>query len=145
MSGSGSGPDDEISAGLGDYASFKQEMLDLIPRVVVNSGGESVSQPLARLDRNVPTDPTLALVDAFAEVADVLSFYQDRVLNEGYLSTAIEYRSLALIGRGLGETTGMHIGATAEIAVFAQPGDPVIVPKGSAIQATPPASRRQFR
>ena len=66
MSGSGSGPDDEISAGLGDYASFKQEMLDLIPRVVVNSGGESVSQPLARLDRNVPTDPTLALVDAFA-------------------------------------------------------------------------------
>ena len=138
---SGNGPDDEISAGLGDYASFKQEMLDLIPRVVVNSGGKSVSQPLARLDRNVPTDPTLALVDAFAEVADVLSFYQDRVLNEGYLSTAVEYRSLALIGRGLGETTGMHIGATAEIAVFAQPGDPVIVPKGSAIQATPPASR----
>ncbi|WP_164209373.1 hypothetical protein, partial [Stenotrophomonas maltophilia] len=86
--------------------------------------GKSISQPLARLDRNVPTDPTLALVDAFAEVADILSFYQDRVLNEGYLSTAVEYRSLALIGRGLGEGGGMHIGATAEIAVFAQPGDP---------------------
>lgn len=138
---SANGPDDEISAGLGDYASFRQEMFDLIPRVVVNTGGKSVTRPLARLNREVPTDPTLALVDAFAEVADVLSFYQDRVLNEGYLSTAVEYRSLALIGRGLGESAGTHIGATAELAVFAQPGDPVVVPAGSAIQATPPASR----
>ncbi|PTS72580.1 hypothetical protein DBR17_19365, partial [Sphingomonas sp. HMWF008] len=128
-------PTTEISARLGDYASFKQEMLALIPRVTVNSGGHAVSQPLARLNLNVPTDPTLALVDAFAEVADILSFYQDRVLNEGYLSTALEYRSLALIGRGLGESPGTYVGATAEIAVFAQPGDPVIVPQGSVVQA----------
>lgn len=134
-------PDDEISSGLGDYARFKQKMFDLIPRVVVNTGGNSMSRPLARLDRNVPTDPTLALIDAFAQVADVLSFYQDRVLNEGYLSTAVDYRSLALIGRGLGENPGTFIGATAEIAVFAQPGDPIVVPQGAAIQATPPASR----
>ncbi|MDQ0252245.1 hypothetical protein J2W22_004333 [Sphingomonas kyeonggiensis] len=138
---SSNGPDDEISAGLGDYMRFKQEMFDLIPRVVVDTKGSGIIHPLARLNRNVPSDPTLAMIDAFAEVADVLSFYQDRVLNEGYLSTAIEYRSLALIGRGLGESPGTFIGATAEIAVFAQPGDPVMVPQGAAIQATPPTSR----
>jgi hypothetical protein len=134
-------PDSELSARLGDYSSFRDEMLDLIPRVVVNLGGRSESHPLSRLNLDVPTDPTLALVGAFAEVADILSFYQDRVLNEGYLSTAVEYRSLTLLGRGLGESPGTYIGATAELAVFAQPGDPVVVPQGAPIQATPPASR----
>ena len=67
-------PDSELSARLGDYSSFRDEMLDVIPRVVVNLGGRSESHPLSRLNLDVPTDPTLALVGAFAEVADILSF-----------------------------------------------------------------------
>lgn len=138
---SASPPDDALSARLGDAASFRAEMRELIPRVVVDSGGHALSRPLARLNLDMPGDPTLALVDAFAEVADILSFYQDRVLNEAYLSTAVEYRSLALIGRGLGESPGAFVGASAQLAVFAQPGEPVQVPQGAPIQATPPASR----
>nr|WP_294814445.1 kelch repeat-containing protein [uncultured Sphingomonas sp.] len=130
--------DAQISAGLGDYATFKAEMLALIPRVVIDTGGGALTRPLARLDRNVSTDPTLAMIDAFAALADIVSFYQDRVLNEGYLGTAIDYSSLALLARSIGETSGAYIGATAEIALFAQPGTPVTVPKGAAIQANPP-------
>lgn len=130
--------DAQISAKLGDYATFKAEMLALIPRVVIDTGGGALTRPLARLDRNVPTDPTLAMVDAFAAFADIISFYQDRVLNEGYLGTAIDYSSLALLGRSIGEMPGAYIGATAEIALFAQPGAPVTVPAGAAIQANPP-------
>ncbi|MGK6355786.1 kelch repeat-containing protein [Sphingomonas sp. DT-207] len=132
------GNEAQISAGLGDYASFKAEMLALIPRVVIDTGGGALTRPLARLDRNVPSDPTLAMVDAFAALADIISFYQDRVLNEGYLGTAIDYSSLALLARSIGETTGAYIGATAELALFAQPGAPVTVPQGAAIQANPP-------
>ncbi|MGH6617004.1 kelch repeat-containing protein [Sphingomonas sp.] len=127
-----------ISAKLGDYATFKADMLALIPRVVVDTGGGAVTRPLARLNLGVPTDPTLAMVDAFAALADIVSFYQDRVLSEGYLGTAIDYSSLVLLGRSIGETAGAYIGATAEIALFAQPGAPVTVPEGAAIQANPP-------
>ncbi|HEU0084759.1 MAG TPA: kelch repeat-containing protein [Bradyrhizobium sp.] len=130
----------EISAKLGDYQSFRAEMLALIPRVVVDTGGAALTRPLMRLDPKIPTDPTVAMVDAFAAVADVISFYQDRVLNEGYLGTAIDYSSLALLARGVGESPGPYIGATAEIALFAQPGKPVTVPMGAAIQANPPRS-----
>lgn len=130
--------DAQISAKLGDYASFKAEMLAAIPRVVVETSKGAFTRPLARLDLKIPTDPTLAMVDAFAAVADVISFYQDRVLNEGYLGTAIDYSSLALLARSVGESPGAYIGATAEIALFAQPGAPVTVPQGAAIQANPP-------
>ncbi|HEY0178458.1 MAG TPA: putative baseplate assembly protein, partial [Dokdonella sp.] len=42
---------------------------------------------LAALRTRAPDDPSLALCDAFAVAADVLSFYQDRIANEGYLRT----------------------------------------------------------
>lgn len=127
-----------ISANLGNYSDFRAEMLKLIPRVVVDRGGGAVTQPLARLNVQVPTDPTVAMVDAFAALADIISFYQDRVLNEGYLGTAVDYSSLALLGRSIGENPGAYIGAMAEIALFAQPGQPVTVPEASSIQANPP-------
>ena len=127
----------QVSAKLGDYAAFRAEMLALIPRVVVDAGG-TLTRPLARLDLGVPTDPTVAMVDAFAAVADVISFYQDRVLNEGYLATAVDYSSLALMARSLGGSPGAYISATAEVALFAQPGAPVTVAQGTVLQASPP-------
>jgi predicted phage baseplate assembly protein len=46
-----------------------------------------------------PDDPTIALLDAWATVGDVLGFYLDRIADEGYLSTATEPGSiLALAG-----------------------------------------------
>jgi hypothetical protein len=136
---SGSDIVNEITAGLGDYASFRAKMLAMIPRVVVVPGdGSSPSRPLAQLDLNAPSDPTVALLDAYAALADVVSFYQDRILNEGFLPHAVEYASIALLGRSLGEGPAVYVSATTELALFAQPGTSVTVPTGSAIQANPP-------
>jgi hypothetical protein len=46
---------------------------------------------LALTTREV-NDPAVALLDAWAMVGDVLTFYQERIANEGYLRTAIERR-----------------------------------------------------
>jgi len=49
-----------------------------------------------------PSDPAIALLDSWALVADVLSFYQERIANEGYLRTALERRSVLELARLIG-------------------------------------------
>ncbi|WP_243073655.1 baseplate J/gp47 family protein [Microbacterium sp. SS28] len=43
-------------------------------------------------------DATIALLDAFAVTADILTFYTERLANEAYLGTAIERASLQELG-----------------------------------------------
>ena len=44
----------------------------------------------------------IALLDAWATVGDVLTFYQERIANEGYLRTATERRSVLELARLVG-------------------------------------------
>ena len=44
-------------------------------------------------------DFSIGLLDAWACVADTLTFYQERIANESYLRTATERRSLVELGR----------------------------------------------
>jgi predicted phage baseplate assembly protein len=47
-------------------------------------------------------DPAVALLDGWAVVADILTFYTERLANEGYLRTATQDQSLRLLGRLVG-------------------------------------------
>ncbi len=61
------------------------------------------SEPALRaLATRDPSDPAIALLDAWAVVLDVLTFYQERIANEGYLRTATERRSLLELARAIG-------------------------------------------
>src|SRR5512132_2898483 len=96
-----------------DYAGFRQAMLNQIP----------LRLP-AWKDRS-ESDFGVVLIELFAYVADILSYYQDRVANEAYLATARQRRSvgelLRLIGYqmdpGLAATTYIHFDATADVVV----------------------------
>jgi predicted phage baseplate assembly protein len=96
-----------------DYAGFRQAMLDQIP----------LRLP-AWKDRS-ESDFGVVLIELFAYVADILSYYQDRVANEAYLATATQRRSVAdllrLIGYqidpGLAATTHIHFDVTADVVV----------------------------
>ena len=72
-----------------DYAGFRQAMLDQIP----------LRLP-AWKDRS-ESDFGVVLIELFAYVADILSYYQDRVANEAYLATATQRRSLTRPGGSL--------------------------------------------
>ncbi|MCG8421420.1 MAG: baseplate J/gp47 family protein [Proteobacteria bacterium] len=72
----------------------------------LTSHGPSFRRMLARLTPHMAglsaghrDDPTVALLDAWAMVADVLTFYQERIANEGYLRTATERRSIVELAR----------------------------------------------
>lgn len=58
--------------------------------------------PLANLRTRDDDDFTIGLLDAVACVADVLTFYQERIANESYLGTATERVSLEEMGRLIG-------------------------------------------
>lgn len=57
---------------------------------------------LAKLRTRDRDDFSIALLDAYACMADVLSFYQERVANESYLCTAGERLSLSELARLIG-------------------------------------------
>ena len=57
-------------------------------------------------------DATIALLDAFAVTADILTFYTERLANEAYLGTAIERTSLQELGALVAYRLGR--GAAAE-------------------------------
>src|SRR5262245_40381703 len=79
---------------VGTHAAFKTAMLDAI--------SSSLSPALQGLRTRLDEDVSIALCDAIAMLADNLSFYQERLVAEAYLNTALDMRSVrelaALIG-----------------------------------------------
>lgn len=73
-----------------DYKSFRQELLSLIPAKLPEWTDRSEA------------DFGVVLIELFSYMADILSYYQDRIANEAFLATAQERRSviqhLRLIG-----------------------------------------------
>src|SRR5258708_39825055 len=73
----------------GDYATFFETMIarlsNLALDVTDDNGAVSLFYPLSRVTTRELSDPSIALLDAWAVVADVLTFYQERTANEGYL------------------------------------------------------------
>ena len=70
-------------------------------------------RPLADLATRASDDPSIALLDAAAVVADVLTFYQERIANDGFLRTAIERRSVLEMARAIGYELNPGVAATA--------------------------------
>src|SRR5262249_13589115 len=69
-------------------------------------------RPLANLTTRRPSDPAIALLASWATVADVLTFYQERIANEGFLRTATERRSILELARLIGYTLRPGVAAT---------------------------------
>lgn len=92
----------------GTYATFLETMqarlssLTLhLPALPGAAAGVDV-RALAALTTRASSDASIALLDAWAVVADVLTFYQERIANEGYLPTAVERRSIVELAKLIG-------------------------------------------
>ncbi len=64
--------------------------------------GLATDPALRALATRDSSDPSIALLDAWAVVLDVLAFYQERIANEGFLRTATERRSILELARAIG-------------------------------------------
>jgi uncharacterized phage protein gp47/JayE len=103
---------------------------------------------LANLKTRAANDPSIAFLDAWATVADVLTFYQERIANEGYLRTATERRSVLELARLVGYTPRPGVAANVFPAFMMEIGyntREAEVPAGTRIQSVPsPGEMPQF-
>jgi hypothetical protein len=84
------------------------------------------------------SDPAIALLDAWATVADVLTFYQERIANEGYLRTATERRSVLELARLVGYALRPGVAASVYLAYTLDKGAAsVTIPKGAQASSVP--------
>jgi predicted phage baseplate assembly protein len=140
---------DALSYRIGTHSTFLRRLLAAIPRI--GASADIPGDALSHLTTPDPDDPSIALLDAFATVADVLTFYQERIANEGYLRTATERRSLLELARAIGYELGPGVAASAWLRFDVEnrvpaPNEPIIeratatVPAGTRVQSIPEGS-----
>jgi hypothetical protein len=110
-----------LSYRVGTWATFKESMLARL--------SSSDYPALQALKTRSNDDFTLAFLDATSIVLDILTFYQERLVNESYLRTATQVRSLTELSRLLGYQPAPGVAAATYLAfslkqATAQPPDP---------------------
>jgi hypothetical protein len=131
-----------ISYRTGTWAAFRESMLARL---------SSLDYPaLAPLTTRNSDDFSVALLDATAVVLDILTFYQERLANEGYLRTATQPDSLTQLSRLIGYQPGPGVAASTYLAFTIKaatglPTDPttnaITIPAGTQVQSVPGQGR----
>ena len=129
----------------GTYATFLESMLARVSSLYLDipagdgSGAVQRVCPLKNLTTRDLSDPSIALMDAWATVADVLTFYQERIANEGYLRTATERFSILELARLIGYRLRPGISASVYLAFTVADGFNGTLPTGTRAQSIPGA------
>ncbi len=92
---------------------------------------------LEALTTRETSDFSIALLDAWATVADVLTFYDERIANKGYLRTATERRSIVELARLVGYEPRPGVAATAYLAYILEKGHAATLARNSRAQSVP--------
>ncbi|MBG1267329.1 putative baseplate assembly protein [Nostoc sp. WHI] len=123
-----------------DYTSTRKRLLSLL-RDSLRLQESQEAGPLAKLTIRADDDPAIALLDAWAVVVDVLTFYQERIANEGYLQTATERRSILELARMIGYELNPGVAASTYLVFTVEdaPGSPDVatIPKGTQVMSIP--------
>jgi hypothetical protein len=112
---------------IGTYASFRESMLEEIVR----------TPELAQLTTRRDDDYTVTVLDLWAAVADVLTFYQERYANEAFLRTSTRRESVARLARLIDYRLRPGVAALAWLAFTADEGKSFRVDPGLRVQSVP--------
>jgi hypothetical protein len=116
---------------IGTHSSFKDGMINAL----------SKNEELCDLRTRDGSDPTIAVLDSWAMVGDILTFYMERICNESYLGTAEERLSVINLSRLIGRRVRPGVAASVYLAFTAEdaPGSPseVVIEKGTLARSVP--------
>lgn len=121
---------DAITFRAGTHASFFETMLARL--------SSSEFPQLAALTTRETRDASIALLDAWSMVGDVLTFYQERIANEGYLRTATERRSVLELARLVGYRLKPGLSSSVYLAYTLEPTqESTVIEIGNKAQSLP--------
>lgn len=120
-----------LSYRVGTHGRFKAQMVSEI----------SSQAALAKLTTRSDSDLSIALLDSWATIADVLAFYQERIANEGFLRTAKEKMSVLELARSIGYELRPGVAANTYLSfkLDTSPGSPkaITIDAGTKVQSIP--------
>ncbi len=122
---------------VGTHNRFKASMItELSNSVILPPNCE-----LLNLTTRADDDFSIALLDSWATVCDVLTFYQERIANEGFLRTSTERMSIIELARSIGYELRAGVAAEASLAftIESAPGavDTTTIDAGTKVQSLP--------
>jgi hypothetical protein len=128
----------QISYRADDFAGFRRAMLRPLP------GEQAIGSW-----RPAPGDLGLQVLEWWAYLGDVLTFYNERIANESYLRTAVRPDSVGNLVALIGYEPAPGIAATGHVAATrsaARPGEPLVIPAGLRLTsvATPGVPAQAF-
>ena len=118
----------EISYRVDDFAGFRRALLRPL------AGEQAIGAW-----RPAPGDLGLQVLEWWAYLADVLTFYNERIANESYLRTATQAGSVAGLVAPLGYQPAPGIAATGHLAAVSTaggPAEPLVIPAGMRLSST---------
>lgn len=124
-----------------DQDSLLGDMLQELRRWSVPAGEHRGTRPLAGLNLTDRRNWVVSLLRSWAAVGDVLTFYQERIANEGFLGTAVEDLSIRELVRLLDYRPGPGVAGSVHLAFTAVDApelpDRVAVPSGTRVLSLP--------
>ena len=110
---------------VGTFTSFRRAMLDAVARPDLLG---ATPNPFARWHEGTDADYHTVFLELWAYLADVLTFYQERIANEAFIATATQRDSLLRLAGAIGYRPLPGAGAGALVAFTVESGKTVTVP-----------------
>jgi hypothetical protein len=119
---------------VGTHGAIKTSMLANLSKNQDNSA-------LSKLNTRADNDLAIAIIDSWATIADVVTFYQERVANEGFLRTSTERMSVLELARSIGYELGPGAASDTLLAFMLEENNPgiakSIIEIGTKVQSVP--------
>jgi hypothetical protein len=128
-----------ISYRAGTYASFREAMIRAIPRTDRNLATELTlpTSPLARWTARTSDDFGMSVLEMWATLADILTFYQERIANEAFLRTAVQRDSVRRLAAMLDYALNPGVSAGTLVAYVLDAGAVLDIPERLKAQSVP--------
>ena len=118
-----------IAYRMGTFATFRKAITDQLSRTMALHG----------LTARATDDYALTAIELWSAIADVITFYQERVANEAYLRTATVRDSMLRLVRLIDYQLRPGAAATTQLAFTLEPGAVTLIPTGTRVQSIPGA------
>ena len=107
-----------------DYESIRADLIERVRQRIPDWTGDD------------PSDFGLALIESFAYLGDLVSYYADRAANESSLSTATRRDNVIALAKDLGYTPSGYVSSTVVVTVTNSTGSALTLPAGTLLSAT---------